>query len=167
MDSPASQSVADGTVASATGLARDAAAVRRAVTSLASRTRVERHGVLTTTQVAVPGRLVKVGDLTPGELARQLRTKPQSLTRTLNWLAAEGYLVRTTDPIDHRQSVLTITAAGLDALRAEIAPRDRWLAQAMATELTPVERGLLVMAASLMDRLAEIRTGSAPAEENP
>ncbi len=50
-----------------------AARVRRAATALAARTRVERLGELSLNQVAVLGRIVTHGPLTPGEVAAQLR----------------------------------------------------------------------------------------------
>ena len=52
----------------------EAAAVRRAATSLAARARVERRGDLTLTEVAALGRVAVDGPITPGEVAAQLRS---------------------------------------------------------------------------------------------
>ena len=117
-----------------------AATVRRAATSLAARARTERRGDLSLNQTAVLGRLAMVGPITPGEMAAQLRTMPQSLTRTYAALERSGYLVRTPDPDDGRQALLELTRAGLAALKAEMAPRDAWLARAMAEMLTEKEQ---------------------------
>ena len=133
----------------------DAAVVRRAATALAARARAERAGVLSLNQTAVLGRLIAYGAMTPGEVATQLHTQPQSLTRTFAALEAAGHLSRTPDPGDGRQYLLTITRAGRDALRAEMAPRDAWLAQAMAAMLGDDERAELMRAAHLLERLAE------------
>ena len=94
-----------------------AARVRRAATALAARTRVERLGALSLNQVAVLGRIVTHGPMTPGEVADQLRMLPQSLTRTFAALEAAGYVRRTPDPGDGRQSLLEATAAGRTAIR--------------------------------------------------
>src|SRR6266702_3940240 len=111
---------------------KEASALRRAATSLASRARVERAGELTLTQVAVLGRIAVDGPITPREVAGRLRMVPQSLTRPLAALEAAGLVRRTPDPSDGRGALLHVTGDGLTALRAEMAPRDRWLARATA-----------------------------------
>ena len=141
-----------------------AAAVRRAATSLAARTRAERGGRLSLNQTAVLGRIVVQGPLTPGEVADGLRMLPQSLTRTFAALEHAGYVQRTPDPGDRRQSLLLATEAGRAAIRAEMAPRDRWLARAMQVVLTPAERDQLVTAAELMRRLADFEADVAAVE---
>jgi hypothetical protein len=45
--------------------------------------------------------------------------------------------------------------------------RDRWLAQAMAGQLTPTERELLRLAGELMDRLAEPEPTRHPEPPSP
>lgn len=136
----------------------------RAATALAARARAERAGDLSLNQVAVLGRVATDGPITPGEVAGQLRTMPQSLTRTFAALEAAGYLRRMADPADGRQSLLVITSSGRAALRAEMAPRNRWVARAMAEVLSPDERRTLVDAAALMERLVEFGGGVAVAE---
>jgi DNA-binding MarR family transcriptional regulator len=138
--------------------------VRRGATALAARARVERRGALSLNQVAVLGRVVARGPLTPGEVAAQLRTQPQSLTRTFAALEVAGYLHRAPDPSDGRQALLVATAEGRSALSAEMAPRDAWVRSAMQEVLTPAECGLLVAAAELLNRLAEVDADIAPVE---
>ena len=145
-------------------LRADATTVCRAATALASRARVERAGHLSLTQTAVLGRLVTHGSMTPGEMADQLRTQPQSLTRTFAALEAAGHLQRTADPTDARQYLLVLTTAGRRALRSEFAPRDAWLARAMAQLLDDADRAVLVRASELMRRLAEFEPGGAMVE---
>lgn len=132
-----------------------AARLRRGATALAARTRVERLGDLSLNQVAVLGRIVTHGPMTPGEVGAQLRMLPQSLTRTFAALEAAGYVRRTPDPGDRRQALLEATSAGRAAIRDEMRPRDRWLARAMAEVLKPEEVDTLVRAAELMITLAE------------
>lgn len=145
-------------------LKSDAKLVRQAATGLAARARAERGGVLSLNQTAVLGRLATHGAMTPGEMAAQLRSQPQSLTRTFASLETEGYARRTPDPTDGRQYLLTITSAGSRAIRDEMAPRDAWLARAMGDVLTQDERALLVRAAELMQRLTEFEPGGAAVE---
>ncbi|MEV4756423.1 MarR family transcriptional regulator [Micromonospora sp. NPDC049559] len=144
---------------------RAARQVRRGVLALGTRLRAERAGELTLTQSAVLGQLYRHGPMTPGELSGRLRTKPQSLTRVFTALEESALLRRTPDPGDGRQSLLSITPAGRHAVRAEMRPRDAWLAATLARELTPAERDLLVIASGLLERLAEI--DAAPTEVEP
>ena len=129
--------------------------IRRAATALAARARAQRAGQLSLNQTAVLGRVVTHGPITPGEVAEQLRMLPQSLTRTFAALEQAGYVRRMADPDDRRQALLLATTAGRAAIKAEMAPRDRWLARAMTVVLTAQERDQLAAAAELMLRLAD------------
>ena len=146
-----------------TELARDAplalsaaAEVRRGVTSLGRRLRLERSApALTALELSVLGHLHRRGPLSPGELADAERMQPQSLTRTLAGLEEAGLTLRQPDPADGRRSLLAITEPGRAALRTEMEQRDTWLATAMSAQLTTTEIGLLRLAGSLMERLAD------------
>jgi DNA-binding MarR family transcriptional regulator len=77
------------------------------------------------------------------------------VTRTLADLETRGLVARTRDADDARRHVFSLTAEGLAALGDDMRPRDAWLARAMAEHLSPTEQQLLVLAADLLDRLAE------------
>jgi DNA-binding MarR family transcriptional regulator len=134
-------------------------------TVFASRARSERAAVLTLTETSVIGQLFKHEAMTPGEVARRLRMRKQSLTRTFAQLEERGLLRRLEDPADGRQSILVITAAGRKALGAEMAPRRRWAAAAIESELDDSERELLVKAAAVLSRLAEVDTELVPEDQ--
>jgi DNA-binding MarR family transcriptional regulator len=138
--------------------------IRYGVTSFAVRIRAERAGVLSLTQNAVLGQVYRHGPMTPGEVADRLRSVPQSLTRTFAALEEQGLLRRMPDPDDRRQSLLNITPVGRHAIRAEMRPRDAWIAAVLDKELTPAERDLLVIASGLLERLAAIDAAPARAE---
>lgn len=53
-----------------------------------------------------------------GELARRSRTTQPGMTRLIGQLDADGLVDRSADPEDSRATVVTITDAGLDALRS-------------------------------------------------
>jgi DNA-binding MarR family transcriptional regulator len=143
---------------------RDAELVWRAATALSSRARAERGGTLTLNQVAVLGRIAVQGPITPREVAAQMRMTPQSLTRPLAALERRGLVRRTPDPADGRAALLEITPGGRAALRAEMAPRTRWLAEAMSALCTEADRDVLVRAAAVMQRLAGLDAAVAPVE---
>jgi DNA-binding MarR family transcriptional regulator len=133
-----------------------AVALRRGVTSLGRRLRLERTAsAMTALELSVLGHLNRRGPLSPGELADAEHVQPQSLTRTLAGLQGAGLTLRQSDPADGRRSLLAITEQGQAALRTEMQQRDTWLAAAMAAQLTSTEIGLLRLAGPLMERLAE------------
>lgn len=132
--------------------------VRRGVVRLNRRLRQERReGSLSPGRLEVLGHLHRNGPATPGEIATALRQRPQSLTRVFAELKAEGLLARAAGTVDRRQSVLSLTEAGRLALERDMGDRDAWLAEAM-TSLSPTERGVLELAAALMERLADAET---------
>ncbi|MEV6826587.1 MarR family transcriptional regulator [Amycolatopsis sp. NPDC051102] len=105
--------------------------------------------------LAVLSRLYRAGTQTPTELAEAERLQPQSLTRILASLRLRGWVDRVPDPDDGRRSRVSITADGLAVLRRYSSQRERWLAVALETTLSPTERQLLRLAADLLIRLAD------------
>ncbi|MFC9078174.1 MarR family winged helix-turn-helix transcriptional regulator [Streptomyces sp. NPDC057062] len=141
----------------------EAAAVRRGVVRLGRRLRQERgEGSLSPNELGVLGHLSRHGHATPGEIAAAERQRPQSLTRVFAELEAEGLIAREAGTVDRRRSVLRLTETGLRALERDMADRDAWLAGALAS-LGGTERGVLVLASAIMERLAHgDRTGDRP-----
>ncbi|MEU5310093.1 MarR family transcriptional regulator [Streptomyces sp. NPDC021562] len=134
----------------------DAARIRRALIRLSRRLRRERgDGSLSSNQLVVLGHLHRHGRATPGEIAAAERQRPQSLTRVFAELEAEGLLRREPGTVDRRQSLLSLTEDGRRALEADMAQRDAWLAEALHT-LGETERGVLLLAASVMERLGDL-----------
>jgi DNA-binding MarR family transcriptional regulator len=137
-------------------LSTAARALRQSVTRLARRLRSQRqaHGV-SPAGVSVLARLYRDGTATPRYLAEAEHLAPQSLTRILAALEERRLIERRSDPADGRQALLTLTAAGRVVLREDSERRERWLAAAMADELTPAEQRMVRAAAELLDRLAD------------
>ena len=123
---------------------------------LSRRLRAERPAdALAPTKIAMLAQLWREGEMSAGDLADLERIQPQSLTRTLAALTADGLIARRPDPLDRRQAVIGITEQGLAALSQDMQARELWLAKAMDIHLSPDERQLLAAAAELMDRLAD------------
>ncbi|WP_163571783.1 MarR family winged helix-turn-helix transcriptional regulator [Fodinicola feengrottensis] len=126
-----------------------------AATRLARRLRAERPaGALSTNKVAVLGHLYRHGKSTPGEITAAEHQQPQSLTRVFADLEADGLVTRSRGERDRRESVLDLTAVGLDALTRDMADRDGWLAAAIGG-LTETETQMLRIGAALMNQLAD------------
>jgi DNA-binding MarR family transcriptional regulator len=131
-----------------------AADVRRGTMRLAQRLRAERPlGALSGNKISVLGYLYRYGPATPGDVAAAEHRQPQSLTRVFAELALAGLISRARSERDGRQALLSLTAAGRDALTQDMARRDVWLAGALA-ELTEAEAQVLRIAAGLMERVA-------------
>ena len=127
-------------------------------------------GELTPMKLSALGILRRAGPMSATALASQLGILPQSLTRILADLEAEGLLTRGRDARDGREHVLQPTPKALTLMRAEGIRRDAAMREAMLQVLTPVEIDLLLLAAKTMNKLADgwslaAATSSAPNEE--
>lgn len=137
-------------------VADTATSLRRGTMRLGRRLRLERpEPSVTGAELSVLGLLNRRGPMSAGALACAERVQPQSLTRTLSALEERGVVHRQPDPADRRRSVLSITESGRAVIHADVSQRDRWLAVAIADQLSPAEAQLLMMAGELMERLAE------------
>jgi len=136
--------------------AADARQLRASLSRLQRRLRAARGETgLGPSRFAALGCLFRNGPMSAGDLAAEERLQPQSLTRVLAALEAQQLISRRPDPADRRRTRIEITPAGVDRLRGAVARQEAWLAEALRTRLTPVERDLLLLAIRLFDRLAE------------
>jgi DNA-binding MarR family transcriptional regulator len=135
---------------------RAASALRTAIARINRRLRTQDEaGGVGSTGLSLLGRLYRSGPCTASELAAREGLQPQSLTRTLQMLEERGLISRETDDDDRRRSTITIMDTGLFLLHKVMRTREAWLARAMESTLSPTERELLRLAASLLERLAD------------
>ena len=149
IDMPTTEKVARTTA----GLASE---LRLSVMRLRRRLALERHpgNELSLGAMAVLGLLLRHDARTVGELARAERVQPPSMTRTVNCLEQDGYVVRHPHPTDGRQVLVSLSERGRDTVLADRRRRDAWLAQQLLA-LTAEERETLRGAAPLLHRLAQ------------
>jgi DNA-binding MarR family transcriptional regulator len=114
-----------------------------------------RLGDFTWSQVEVLGRLEREGPATVTHLARAGGVRPQSMGETLSALKTAGLVSGAPDPTDGRQTVLSLTPASRELIRASRTAREDWLFRAIRTELTSAEQGELARAVELLTRLAD------------
>jgi len=112
-------------------------------------------GDLTVPESSALARLDRGGPTTAGALAKLEQISPQSMGATLSALEARGLVVRRPDPEDGRRNVLSLTDAGLEALRNRRSARTEQLAEALASGFTRTERKQLMTSAHLLERLAQ------------
>lgn len=133
----------------------DVALITRGVLRLARRLRVEAPaGAPSTAALGLLATLHREGPMPGVALAEAEGLQPQSLTRLLGALVANGMIERTPDSADRRNLIISITLEGRRALRAAMQARRRWLNDALADRLSDAERDTLIEAAELMLRLA-------------
>jgi DNA-binding MarR family transcriptional regulator len=105
-------------------------------------------------QGTVLGRLDREGPRGVSDLAAAERVRPQSMAQTVSDLEGEGLVGRRPDPDDGRRALVSLTAAGREALESDRRQREGWLVAAIE-ELSPRDRRILGDSVSLLRRLAE------------
>ncbi|MCW2753036.1 MAG: MarR family transcriptional regulator [Marmoricola sp.] len=132
-----------------------ASELRLSVARLARRLRSERDPAnpLSVGAMSVLGVLIRNGESTVGQLAAQERVQPPSMTRRVNALVDEGYVVRRPSPDDGRVVLIEISEKGRQTLYADRRQRDAFLVRQLS-QLTAEERALIRRAAPLIERLA-------------
>jgi DNA-binding MarR family transcriptional regulator len=117
------------------------------------------HG-LTLSQMQVLAEVTRTGAATPAELGARMQVRVQSLTDSINGLAAAGLVSRRADAGDRRRQLVELTDKGSALLAADRAERDAWLDTAMRERLTELEFGLLLLVAPVLRKLADAETGT-------
>jgi DNA-binding MarR family transcriptional regulator len=112
-------------------------------------------GELTLPESSALARLDRGGATTATALAKIEQISPQSMGATLAALEARGFIERRPDPEDGRRAVVSLTTAGLQALRNRRSARTERLAQALSTRFTRSELKQLMAAVPLIERVAQ------------
>jgi DNA-binding MarR family transcriptional regulator len=81
--------------------------------------------------------------------------RPQSMGATVSALEATGLVRGSPDPKDGRQTILSLTDACREWIRARRAAKEDWLLRAIQSKLSPEEQNELAKAVVLLKRLAE------------
>ncbi|GAA3949493.1 MarR family winged helix-turn-helix transcriptional regulator [Gordonia caeni] len=110
---------------------------------------------LTATQLQALSQLDRVGSMTARALADRERVAPQTIARTVISLEELGMVTRAADPNDARASLISVTETGRQTLEVDRAKRSSWLAEAIDSKCTPVERDLLFLAGRLLRQIAD------------
>lgn len=92
--------------------------------------------------------------MTPGALAAREQVRPPSMTRLVASLLELGLVARDAHPVDGRQVLIAVSAAGRQLVEAYRCASHEWLTQRLAG-LDPVQRDTLAQAAALMSDLVD------------
>ena len=130
--------------------------LRILIGKLRRRLREESHlGDITMSQASVLSRLEREGPTTVSSLARAEGMRPQSMAATVLALSEAQMVTGSPDPLDGRQTILTLTDSCRAWIAASRAAREDWLARTLETRLTPAEVTELNSAVALLKRLTE------------
>ena len=133
-----------------------ASELRILIGKLHRRLREEAHmGDITMSQASVLSRLERDGPATVSSLARAEGMRPQSMAATVQALTQAQMVTGSPDPLDGRQTILTLTDSCRAWIAASRAAREDWLARSIETRLTPAEVTELDKAVALLKRLAQ------------
>ena len=110
---------------------------------------------LTSAQKSVLLRLERDGPMTGSALARASAMRPQSMGAIIAVLEAAGHVVGAPDPLDRRQTIISLTDDFRETVSAGRAVRRDWLLRALQSRLTATEREQLADALKLLDRLLQ------------
>ncbi len=113
------------------------------------------EGELSLPEASVLKRLEFGGPTTVTELAKADQITVQSMGTTLSALESRGLVERHPHPSDGRRSVLSITKTGLRALENKHNSRSQQVANALSEGFSPSELQQLMVAAPLIERLAQ------------
>ncbi|MGV9351483.1 MarR family winged helix-turn-helix transcriptional regulator [Streptomyces spiralis] len=134
-----------------------ASALLASISVLVRRVRhVPVEGGLTMPERTALSQLDRSGPTTSSALAREAQITAQAMGATLSALRGRGLVERRRDPNDGRRVVLTVTDAGLQALKDKRNARTELIARALTGgTFTPTELEQLAAAAPLLERLAQ------------
>lgn len=105
-------------------------------------------------QLSALATLLNEGAMTPGALAIRERVRPPSMTRVIASLADMGFVERAPHPVDGRQVLVSVSASGVELVKAARRARQEWLGERLAT-LDSDKRDVLRSAADLMLALVD------------
>jgi DNA-binding MarR family transcriptional regulator len=130
--------------------------LRVVLSKLSRRLREQAHAAdLTGAQKSVLLRLERDGPATVTALARAEGVRPQSMGATISTLEAMGHVTGSPDPSDGRQTILSLTSACQEFIRAAREAKEDWLFRALQAKLAPGEQEQLASAIELLRRLAD------------
>ncbi len=117
--------------------------------------RMEADGDLSWPEMSALKQLERSGPTSVTELAKAEQIRVQSMGATVAALETRGLVERRPHPSDGRRSVLSITEAGTRVLGDRHSGRAEQLAKALSSGFSPAERRRLMLAAPLIERLAQ------------
>lgn len=106
-------------------------------------------------QFSVLRTIERSGPQTTSNLAAIELVRPQSMAHTVQQLDAAGFITRTADPTDGRQTLIGLSDGGRTALEEQRRDMTGWLSEAIDERLSTDEQARLADAVALLGRLVD------------
>jgi DNA-binding MarR family transcriptional regulator len=113
----------------------------------------DQAGTPTSVQVETLRILNNEGPASIATLAHQRAVKHQSMRVVVEQLAMEGTIVKSADPTDRRNQIVSITGKGRSLLRQERRSRALWIAQLLQQSCTSDEVAQVIAAMDTLERI--------------
>jgi DNA-binding MarR family transcriptional regulator len=113
------------------------------------------HEDFNSSQTSVLLRLEKDGPATVSNLARAEAMRPQSMSAVITSLEASGLVSGTPDPLDGRQTLLSLTKKCRELIQKRRAAKQDWLTRTILAKLSAQEQENLAAALESLARLVE------------
>ena len=113
------------------------------------------RGGISQTKLSAIASLWRDGATSAGTLSKRMTIRPQSLTRILADLEAQGLVTRTRPIEDGREHILDLTPRAVQLIREEGARRNALMREVMQHALSRTEIELLGIAARILGKLAD------------
>jgi len=134
-----------------------AVALTTAMRRLRARLRLESPpglAELTMPQALALARIADEGPISNAALAAGEYMRPQSTHEMVLFLEDRGFVKRRADPSDGRKLLIEATTDGRRVVSELMGLRHQWLTGAIERDLSPAEREMLAIAATLIERVA-------------
>ncbi len=114
--------------------------------------------------MSVLAELHRSGEMSPTELAQREGVRPQTLTRVLAELQAQGWIARHASAADARQSLLALSPQGAQRLHSAVAGAEGALARVLEQHTSAQDMALLQQACAVLERVCDVvwEQGGAP-----
>lgn len=106
-------------------------------------------------QFSVLRTIERSGPQTTSSLAAIELVRPQSMAHTVHQLDAAGFVTRTPDPTDGRQTLIGLSDGGRTTLEEQRRDMTGWLSEAIDDRLDADEQARLADAVTLLGRLVD------------
>ena len=110
--------------------------------------------MLTVGQLSILTLLHRDGPTTPVAIAKAERVQSPTVVRTLTALEQAALITRSEHPTDRRNTLISVTPAGTQALIADARAQQHWLRNQLA-HLSPAQRRILANAATIINDLVD------------
>ena len=119
------------------------------------RTQTKNDELLSLTESSTLAVIYHYKEILPSELASAEKVTAQSMSQIIKKLLDRGFIKRTSSKTDKRKVLITITAAGMNAVEKRRSERQEWLARSIGEKTTQKEKEVLMNAIAVMAKLGQ------------